>query len=152
VKRPIVLATVVGALGLWGAASGESPRPETPVCTMTATECCPRAQLSGCPNDYCRKTPPRIWCLPCGLPDDYCPKPCPRLSVLAPCTLPDDYCPKPCPKPCCTLCADHYTCGRPAPCTAALPARDPPRKTGQEGEPSGYNNGCFRTVSPYPAQ
>jgi hypothetical protein len=30
-----------------------------------------------------------------------------------------------------------------------LPVQDPPRKTGQEGELTGYNNGCIGRVSPY---
>jgi hypothetical protein len=44
---------------------------------------------------------------------------------------------------CRPVCPDQYTCGRPS-----LPVQDPPRKTGQEGEPTGYNNGCMRRVSP----
>jgi hypothetical protein len=126
-KRPILLATVIGALGLWGVASGEGPPPEAPRCPVTATGCCPRALLSGCPDDYCRKPWPKIWCLSCGLPDDYCPKPAPRLWRLEHCNLPDDYCRKPCPNLCRPVCPDHYTCGRPAPCRPVLPVQDPAR-------------------------
>src|SRR5262249_25071225 len=151
-KRPILLATVFGALGLWGVASGEGSPPETPPQPVTATGCCPRTLLSGCPDDYCRKPWPRIWCLSCGLPDDYCPKPCPRLCRLGTCNLPDDYCRKPCPNLCLHLCADYCPCGRPASCPAALPVQDPPRKTGQEGKPTGYNNGRVGTVSPHHSQ
>src|SRR5262245_58416883 len=148
-KRPILLATVVAALGLWGMASGEGLPPETPLRPVTATGCGPRAQFSGCPDDYCRKPWPRIWCLSCGLPDDYCPKPGPRLWRLGHCNLPDDYCRKPCPNLCQPVCPDHYTCGGPAPCRPALPVQDPARKIGQEGQPPGNNDGYIRRVSSY---
>src|SRR5262249_10320332 len=126
-KRPILVATVFAALGLSGVAKGVGPPPDAPLCPVTVTGCCTRALLSGCPDDYCRKPRPTICCLSCGLPDDYCPKSVPRLWRLGCCNLPDDYCRKPCPKPCSPLCADHYTCARPAPCTAALPVQDHPR-------------------------
>jgi hypothetical protein len=151
-KRLILLATVFGTLSLSSVATGDGLPSETPPRPVTANGCCPRAQLSGCPDDYCCKPWPRIWCLSCGLSDDYCPKPCPRLWTLGHCNLPDDYCRKACPNPCPPPCADHYTCGRPAPCPAALPVQDPPRKTGQEGEPTGYNSRCLGTVSPYHPQ
>ena len=147
-KRAILLTTAVAALGLWGVASGEGPPPAAPLCPVTATGCCPRALLSGCPDDYCRKPWPRIWCLSCGLPDDYCRKPGPWLWMLGHCNLPDDYCRKPCPNLCRPLCPDHYTCG-PAPC---CPMHDPPGKGGQEGEPTGYNNGCIKRVSSHNPQ
>jgi hypothetical protein len=124
-KRPILLATMVVALGLCGVAAGEGPPPETPLCPVTATGCCPRALLSGCPDDYCHKPWPRIWCLSCGLPDDYCPKLAPRLWMLGPCNLADDYCRKPCPNLCRSLCPDHYTCGGQASCRPVLTVQDP---------------------------
>jgi hypothetical protein len=151
-KPAILLATVAAALGLWGVASIEGSPPEAPLCPATGTGCCPRALLSGCPDDYCRKPWPRTWCLSCGQPDDYCPKPCPRLGRLGHCNLPDDYCRKPCPNLCRPVCPDHYTCGGPAPGHPVLPVPDPPRKTGQEGEPAGYNNGCIRGVPSYHPQ
>jgi hypothetical protein len=126
-KRPILLATVVAALGLWGVASGEDSPPETALWSVTTTGCCPRALLSGCPDDYCRKPWPRIWCLSCGQPDDYCRKPCPRLCGLGPCNLPGDYCRKSCPNLCRPLCPDHYTCGGPAPCRPVQAVQDPAR-------------------------
>jgi len=109
-KRLILLATVVAAFGWWDVASGEGSPPETPPGPVTGTGCCPRALLSGCPDDYHRKPWPRIWCLSCGQPDDYCRKPWPRIWCLS-CGQPDDYCRKPCPNPCRPLCSDHYTCG-----------------------------------------
>jgi hypothetical protein len=124
-KRPILLAAAVAALGSWGAASGKGPPPETPVGPVTAAGCCPRALLSGCPDDYCRKPWPRLWCLSCGLPNDYCPKPFPRLWRLGNCKLPDDYCRKPCPNQSRPPCPDNYTCGGPAPSRPTCPARDP---------------------------
>jgi hypothetical protein len=125
VKRSTLLAIVVAAFGLRGVASGEGSPPGAPLCPATATGCCPRALLSGCPDDYCRKPWPRIWCLSCGLPDAYCPKPGPWLWRLGHCNLPDDYCRKPCPNPCRPLCPDHYTCGHPAPCAPILTVQDP---------------------------
>jgi hypothetical protein len=122
-QRTILLATVVGALGLWGVASGQGLPPEAPPCSLTATECRPRHLLSGCPDDYCRKPCPRISCLSCGLPDDYCRKPCPRIPCLS-CGLPDDYCRKPCPNPCRPLRSEHYTCGSPVPCRPVLAVQD----------------------------
>lgn len=122
-KSPILMATVVAAITLWGAASGEGSPPETPVRPAAATGCCPGSQLSGCPDDYCRKPSPRIWSLPCGLPDDYCTKPGPRLCRPELCNLPDDYCRKPCPNLCRPICREPSTCGGPTPSCPALPVQ-----------------------------
>jgi hypothetical protein len=126
-KRPIRLAIVVAALGLWNGATGEGSPPETPPGPVTATGCCPRATLSGCPDDYCPKPWPKTWCLPCGLPDDYCSKPAPRCIGPAHCNLPDDYCRKPYPKLCPPVSTTHYTCGGTAPVRPVLPAQGPAR-------------------------
>jgi hypothetical protein len=124
-KRPILIVTVVAALGLWGVAPIEGSPAETPLCPVTGTGCCPRALLSGCQDDYRPKAWPRVGCLSCGQPDDYCRKPYPQVLRLGPCNLPDDYCRKPYPNLCRPLCPDHYTCGTPAPCRPVLPVQDP---------------------------
>lgn len=139
-KRLSLLAALVATLSLWDVPSGEASPPGAPPC--------PRDLLTGCPNDYCRKPWPRIWCLSGGGPDDYCRKLCPRLWTLGHCNLPNDYDRKPCPNLCRPLCPDHYTCGCPAPCRPVLPAPAPAIER-QDGGPCGYNNGQMRSVSPY---
>jgi len=79
VKHPILATCVLAILGSWHRAVAESPPLQTLPCPAAAAECCPRALLSGCPDDYCRKPCPRVGCLPCGQCDDYCRKPCPRI-------------------------------------------------------------------------
>jgi len=113
-KRVMLLATVVAAVGFCRAASSEASPPEAPSGPVTGTGCCSGALLSGCPDDYVRKPWPKTWCLSCSQVDDYCGKPWPRIWCL-PCGQPDDYCRKPWPNLCRPVCPDYYTCG-PAAC------------------------------------
>jgi hypothetical protein len=51
------LLLLFAALGLWGEALGQD--------LPSAAQCCPRALLSGCPDDYCRKPWPNLCRLLC---------------------------------------------------------------------------------------
>src|SRR5262249_51235949 len=127
-QRPILIAIIVAAVGLWDLASCEGSPPESPprpLCPATATGCCPGAPPPACPDDYCHKRGPRICKPPCGLPDDYCPKPAPRICRPAQCNLPDDYSRKPCPNLCRPISSEHYTCGGPPPGHPVLPSPAP---------------------------
>jgi hypothetical protein len=82
---------------------------ELPLKKTAPGDCCPGPRLCGCPDDYCRKPTPKIWCLGCGEPYCYCPKPIPCIRTLG-CGIADDYCRKPCPDVCRPIRQDTYTC------------------------------------------
>jgi hypothetical protein len=79
--------------------------------------------LPCCPDDYCKKPPPWLPCLPpCTGADDYCKKPYPFIPCLPRCGGPDDYCCKPLPCLVCPPWSPYLSCGVPAAAPASCPA------------------------------
>ena len=101
---PVVIVLGSGMLAAAGEPSGDGPQ-----CLLRA--CCSSPLLTGCPDDYCRKSMPGVACLPCGQPDDYCRKLLPRIGRL-PCGEPDDYCRKPYPALVCPPVSPFLQCGQ----------------------------------------
>src|SRR5262245_19827214 len=96
--RWVVLLTIGAGLASAGSAFAQSIVIDK--CNgAECTTCCPATKHCGCPDDYCRKPWPRIWCAPCGEPDCYCGKPWPRIWSLS-CGECAVYCRKPCPQLC----------------------------------------------------
>jgi hypothetical protein len=112
-RRPWLLAVVLGGLALAGRAEAEGLAPVPANNPWCPSACCSwKSRRSWCPDDYCPKTlpvpPPRP---PCNLPDNYCIKILPAPPPRPPCCLPDDYCRKPCAIHLGPCVEPWYTCG-----------------------------------------